>query len=150
MSNPNSGAVPGTLGARIAECREVRGWKQKKLAQEASISVTFLSEVENDRRMPGSGVVLQIANALGVSIDYLLAGRAFVSPPARSVLVPSELARAAEEHRWPFAVVEDLLKADQLVIARRSRDGVVERSEDRSKQDWIRLYHRWFEHEDHA
>jgi transcriptional regulator with XRE-family HTH domain len=150
MSNPGSGAIPATLGARIAECRDGRGWTQKKLAEEAGISITFLSEVENDRRMPGSGIVLQIASALGVSIDYLLAGRSFASPPARSVVVPSELARAAEDYRWPFAVVQDLLKADQLVIARRSRDGVVERSEDRSKQDWLKLYQRWFGHEDHA
>jgi transcriptional regulator with XRE-family HTH domain len=150
MNNPGRQGTPTTLGARIAECRESRGWTQKKLAEQAGISVTFVSEVENDRRMPGSEILLRIANALGVSIDYLLTGRSFASPPPRPVVVPPELARAAEDHRWPFAVVQDLLKAHQLVIARRSRDGVVERSEDLSKQDWYKFYGRWFGYEDHA
>jgi transcriptional regulator with XRE-family HTH domain len=46
--------VPPTLGKRIGSCRERLGWTQKRLAEEAGISVTFLSELENEKRMPGA------------------------------------------------------------------------------------------------
>jgi DNA-binding XRE family transcriptional regulator len=149
MSNPGAGMVPSTLGKRIAECRERLGWKQKKLADEAAISVTFLSELENGHRMPGSEIVLRIADVLGVSVDYLLRGQ--VGPtgagPPRPVVLPPALVEAAVQKGWSVSVARDLLKARQLVVARRSGESTAERIEHLSKNDWIDMHKRWFEHE---
>jgi transcriptional regulator with XRE-family HTH domain len=147
MNNPVPGDVPPTLGKRIAECRERLNWTQKKLADEAKISVTFLSELENDHRMPGAEIVLRIADVIGVSVDYLLRGQLNVTAPTRAVVVPPALVEAAEEQGWSFSEALDLLKAHQLVIARRSRSGISEISARLSKNDWLDMHRRWFEHE---
>ncbi len=134
--------VPGSLGRRVAKLREELRWTQKKLADQAKISVTFLSELENDRRMPGAEIVLRLAEVLGVSVDYLLTGRLDVRPPAQPLVIPAELQQAAEERHWTVAETVDLLKADQIVIARRGREGLV--SGKRSKNEWIDMHDRWF------
>lgn len=135
--------VPISMGKRIARLREEFGWTQKRLADQARISVTFLSEVENDRRMPGAEIVLRIAEALRVSVDYLLTGRLDARAPAQPLVIPSELQQAAEDQRWTVAETVDMLKANQLVIARRGRDGLP--ADGRlTKQDWIDMHERWF------
>lgn len=137
--------TPSTLGARIADCRESLGWTQKRLADAAGISVTFLSEVENDRRKPGSDVLLSLAEALGASIDYLLRGSAERSSPQPSLVIPSELAQAAEERGWSFAVASSLYKTHKLVIAARNRGAAGDDKERRlPKQEWISLHKRLF------
>lgn len=136
------GTVPASLGRRVAQLREELGWTQKKLADQAGISVTFLSEVENDRRMPGAEIVLRLAEVLGVSVDYLLTGRLDARLPAQPLVIPPELQQAAEERKWTVSETVDLLKADQLVIARRGREGLTIGR--RSKDDWIEMHERWF------
>ena len=77
-----------SLGGRVRECREQRGWTQKELAGAASISVTFLSELENDHRTPGAAVVLRLSDALGVTLNYLLRGAVSERPKRRRVVLP--------------------------------------------------------------
>lgn len=138
--------TPSTLGARIADCRESLGWTQKRLADAAGISVTFLSEVENDRRKPGSDILLSLAEALGASIDYLLRGTTTErSTPQTSLVIPPELAEAAEEKGWSFAVASSLYKTHKLVVAARNRGAAGDDKERRLlKQEWISLHERLF------
>lgn len=145
MHKPPPPAVPATMGKRVAYCRERHGWTQKELAERAGLSVTFLSEIENDRRSMGSDVLLRIAEALGVSVDYLLKGEVEPARPREPLLIPSELAEAAEERRWSLGEAMDTFKANQLVIARRSRDQDADRRhKDLSKEEWIDLHDRLF------
>ena len=139
--------MPATLGQRIAECRATLGWTQKKLAERAGISVTFLSELENGHRMPGTEIALRMADALGVSIDYLLRGHVSPAPPPRPVVVPPSLALAAEERGWSFGEAVDLLKAHHIVVARRSSNRPEEKAERLTKNDWVDMHKRWFDHE---
>jgi len=137
--------IPSTLGARIADCRENLGWTQKRLADDAGISVTFLSEVENDRRKPGSDVLLSLAEALSASIDYLLRGSTERSISQASLVIPPELAEAAEEKGWSFAVASSLYKANKLVVAARNRGAAGDDKQRRLlKQEWISLHERLF------
>lgn len=119
-----------TLGERIALLREERGWTQKDLAKRARISVAFLSEIENDKRNPSTEVLLRISEALGASLDYLVTGRTDVEPTRRPLLIPAELAAAAERNGWSVGHAADLLRARGIVLERRSRDG------SRSQKDW--------------
>ena len=63
-----------TLGRRIAALRNERSLTQYALAAEADVSVTFLSELENDHRGVGVDTLNAIATVLGASLDYLVRG----------------------------------------------------------------------------
>ena len=134
--------VPASLGRRVADCREQLGWTQRALAERAGLSVTFVSEVENDRRVPGTEALLALANALGSSLDYLVKGAVATPPRSRSSLViPAELAEAAEEVRMPLPIASDLVRWVDMVVARRSRGGEVdEAGRTLSKNDWKEMY----------
>ena len=137
--------IPSTLGRRIAECRDGLGWTQKTFAEKADLSVTFVSEVENDRRTPGADALLRLAEALGVSLDYLVKGVPEAAPHPRPLVILPELAQAADEDGWSVGAVSDLLKFRQMVVARRSRVGEAD-TPDRllSKDDWREMYKRFF------
>lgn len=133
-----------TTGKRIARLREHLGIQQKELARQAGISVTYLSEIENDKRRMGSDALLRLADALGVSMDYLVRGEETASRPRQPVTVPSELWEVADEQQWSVGDTHALLKAHQIVVARRSKTS---RNDGRplTKQEWIQLYTRLFE-----
>lgn len=133
--------IPSSLGRRVADCRDRLGWTQKTLAEKAGLSVTFVSEIENDRRAPGTEALLSIANALGASLDYIVKGVSDTPPMKRPLVLPSELAEAAEEGGWSVGVAGDLLKFHQMVFARRRRTAAgddLDRELD--KNDWTELY----------
>lgn len=133
-----------TTGKRIAHLREHLGLPQKELARQAGISVTYLSEIENDKRRMGSDALLRLADALGVSMDYLVKGEETAPRPRQPVTVPSELWEVADEQQWSVGDTHALLKAHQIVVARRSKTS---RNDGRpiSKQEWVQLYRRLFE-----
>ena len=135
--------TPG-LGRRIAEQRERRGLLQKDLANQASLSVSFLSEVENERRTPGAEVLLRIGDVLGASLDYLVRGEE-LRPEPRPVTIPIALQEAAEQEHWTYAMTADLLRAQGSVLAKRTPDGRAERHlREWTKVDWIRLHQALF------
>lgn len=136
-----SSSVPPTLGRRVADCRERLGWTQKTLAEKAGLSITFLSEVENDRRAPGTQALLDLADALGASLDYLVKGIAESGSAKRALVIPPELTEAAEQGGWSVGAASDLLKFRQMVVARRSRSGEVDQTDrELKRRDWEELY----------
>lgn len=60
------------LGTRIAQRRVELRLSQKESANQAGISVTYLSELERNKRFPSARICVDIANALHVPMDYLL------------------------------------------------------------------------------
>ncbi len=65
--------VAKALGTRIRKLRQSGAKKltQEDLAEQADISVSFLSMIERGERAPHIGTLLRIAAALGVSIGEL-------------------------------------------------------------------------------
>ena len=61
-----------TLGQRIVETRERKGWKQKQLAAEAGIPIPTLNRIERGQRSIFAERVVTLAKTLGTSADYLL------------------------------------------------------------------------------
>lgn len=59
-------------GTRIAQRRVELRLSQKELANQAGISVTYLSELERNKRFPSARICVDIANTLHVPMDYLL------------------------------------------------------------------------------
>ena len=63
-----------TVGSRIREARESKGWTQDDLAQRLSTSRTLVSSWEGDKTIPRGGTRLKIANAMDVSTEWLRVG----------------------------------------------------------------------------
>lgn len=60
-----------TIGQRIKHARKANNMSLRNLAEKAEISAMAISKYERDMDMPSSGVLLRLAQALGVSIDFL-------------------------------------------------------------------------------
>lgn len=109
-----------TTGERIREVREKRNLTQEELAKKAEISKGFLSDVENNKRNIGSQGLLRIANELGASVDYLLAGRVIENVESEQIIIPQELSQAAEDLKLSYSETLDLVKTFNSAVARRS------------------------------
>lgn len=67
--------APRTFGDRMRLEREAQGWSKRALARHSQVDIGWISRVENGERHNFSwAVAIRIAEALGVSLDYL-AGR---------------------------------------------------------------------------
>jgi transcriptional regulator with XRE-family HTH domain len=126
-----------TIGTRVRYLREARGWTQERLAQEAGLSKSFVSEVEHDRRNPSAEKLLEIANVLGASLDFIMKGegRTEEGPPT-PITIPRELAAAAEDEHWPYRHVVAVLDAWHSLVARRNAEGRPQMT----KKAWIDFY----------
>lgn len=128
-----------TLGERIKSLRRSLDWTQDGLAQEAKISKSFLSEIENDKANISGDNLLKIANALNVSLDYLMKGE---SPTGEKkpqpVEIPPGLSDLAERKGLTYKQTLTLLSAHQSLVARRSDKGKV----DMDERTWEEFYKR--------
>lgn len=114
------------VGDRIKQRRLELRWTQDQLAQKAGISKSFLSDLENGKRSVSADNLLDVARVLGVSLDYLMTGKAVESPVAE-VPVPASLARFAAEERLSFRQTLMLLDMQKQIVAHRSakkKDGL--------------------------
>lgn len=62
------------LGARIAALRREAGMNQAELAKKLKISASAVGMYEQGRREPSADMLVTIAEAFHVSVDYLLTG----------------------------------------------------------------------------
>lgn len=68
------------LADRISRLRRARGWKQKELAAKIGSSLHQVSKMEHGPYVPRAFTLLRLAEALGVTVDFLLTGRMTRSP----------------------------------------------------------------------
>lgn len=125
-----------TVGDRIKQIRKKRGLTQNQLCQKAKISKGFLSDVENGKRNISSQKLLEVSNALGASIDYLLKGEVQEDSKSSSVTIPPELSEAAEQCGWAYSEILDLLAAEGSIVARRS----TREKKELSAKEWKKLF----------
>lgn len=61
------------IGLRIREARKAQNWSQGELAQHAGLKNTaHISHIETGKKKPPLATIVCIANALSVSVDWLL------------------------------------------------------------------------------
>ena len=58
------------IGNRIKKARNAMGLNQRKLAEMANISAMAISKYERDESVPSSSVLMSLAEALGVRVEY--------------------------------------------------------------------------------
>ncbi|NPV93468.1 MAG: helix-turn-helix transcriptional regulator [Firmicutes bacterium] len=61
------------LGTRIREERKRAHLTQEQLAEKVGCNESYIGQVERGEKNPSLEVVVRIANALNVTVDYLLA-----------------------------------------------------------------------------
>ena len=66
------GLAPMVLGQRIKQLRKEAGWSQGELGERIGTDSQRVSRYENGRITPSVDALVRIAEALDVSVDYLL------------------------------------------------------------------------------
>ena len=61
-----------TFGKKIRTRREELGYTQVELAQKMQTSQPYISRLEKDSFNPSMSMIINIATALNISVDYLL------------------------------------------------------------------------------
>ncbi|MBE6648758.1 MAG: helix-turn-helix transcriptional regulator [Ruminococcaceae bacterium] len=61
-----------SIGKRIKELRVAKGWTQAKLAEESGIEPSNISHIERAATKLSLPTLINIANALGVTIDEIV------------------------------------------------------------------------------
>ena len=132
-----------TVGQRINYVRTQQGLTLERLAQQAGLSKSFLWEVEQDRSGISGKRLLQVADALSASIEYLLRGGSTVeTEKLRSIEIPTELSEVAQELGLSYQQTLALLQVDRTIVAYRSG----KRRGRKNKEDWRSLYRDLSEH----
>src|SRR3954454_10015008 len=93
-SLPMPSEQPSRFGALIRQLRDARGWTQEKLAREADITVTSVSNVERGATKPNAETVEKLAAAFGLEpgdLDPWPLGACEIPP--RPPLLPSRIDR---------------------------------------------------------
>lgn len=68
------------LGTRIREERMKLRLTQEQLAEAAEVNESYIGQVERGEKNPSLETVVSVANALGVTVDYLLQEEVQVRP----------------------------------------------------------------------
>jgi len=61
-----------SIGERIRAARRIAGLSQEKLRLKVGVTKQSISKYENDKAVPGSAVLLRIARAVDVQVDFFL------------------------------------------------------------------------------
>ena len=100
-----AGSDPG-IGARVRRYRQDRGMSLTELANQAGVSKSHLSVIENGTgSRPGARVLYALSTALGVTLADLL-GRTL--RPAEPVDIPPSLLEFAAQQQLPETDVQML------------------------------------------
>lgn len=100
-------------GIRIRQARENASMKSIDLAAELGISETQMSRIENGSSGCTVGTLIQIADVLGVSVDFLLSRNIDNAPSPK----PSELygLRKEIDQKLNSITVSQMSKVNQMI-----------------------------------
>ncbi|MBA55197.1 MAG: transcriptional regulator [Pseudomonadales bacterium] len=108
------------FGARLKGLRKQKNWSQKELAALVDIRFQQLNKYESGLNIPPAGMLIKLADALNVSVDYLLTGNVDEAEPlANSRLFRrfQELEAMAQEDQETVIKVIDAMIAKQRIAS---------------------------------
>jgi transcriptional regulator with XRE-family HTH domain len=97
---------PTQIGDRLRSARQSMSLSLRALGELTGFSASFLSQVELGQTMPSLGSLQRIAEALGLTVAYLLAQDSSASAVIRKA------GREALRSEWSKATVEPLVSAN--------------------------------------
>lgn len=112
MRHENSTINHRQIGKRIKEIREQNNLSQAELAEATNLSVSYISHVENAKRKASLESVLRIVNALGITVDELLAGVQLHNPTSYQTDIDLLMAECSEkEKRFVYEIIKASIEA---------------------------------------
>lgn len=123
MAKAEREAKLGPIGRRVRERREEIDLTQEQLADRASVSKSFISEVENGATAASGLVYLRLAQALDVPVQWVLTGESDEPRETGPVTVPPHVSKIADEMGWSHRRTLDVAAAIGAIVARRTHDG---------------------------
>jgi transcriptional regulator with XRE-family HTH domain len=143
--SPTGGSEGAGIGARLRAARERRGWSREALAFHADLSWSAIAQIESGRRKNVRPQTLAaLAEALGVTIDYLVHG---VSP--KSAMLEHRVLLYETDQEFVNAVVpflrEGIERSEALLVVtantridllREQLDSDAERVEFLDREGW--------------
>jgi transcriptional regulator with XRE-family HTH domain len=119
--------APKDIADRISRLRRSRGWKQKELAAKIGSSLFQVSKMERGRYVPRASTLVRLADALEVTVDFLLTGRRPRAPQAQGDPRLRErlaaLEQLPEQQRDSLVLFLDALLAVHCHVQRQSGSG---------------------------
>lgn len=108
-----------SLGDRVRSARVAAGWSLRELAKRLHKTPSYLSDIENDRRVPSEETLRDLATILGLDFDELMAAAGRFGEEAdrymREHPTAGVLMRRLSQHNLNRSALEALLKqAEQL------------------------------------
>ena len=119
------------FGKRLKELRKQKAWTQKQLASKVEIRLSQLNKYESGLHTPPPEKLIELADILGTTVDYLLTGN-------RDEAVPLHSTRLLDRFRALEAFQADDQEAvirliDAMIIKQRLQ-GVVDLSSNQARQ----------------
>jgi transcriptional regulator with XRE-family HTH domain len=112
MGHENSTINHRQIGKRIKEIREQNNLSQAELAEATDLSVSYISHLENAKRKASLESVLRIVNALGITVDELLAGVQLHNPTSYQTDIDLLMAECSEkEKRFVYEIIKASIEA---------------------------------------
>ncbi|MDJ0948816.1 MAG: XRE family transcriptional regulator [Alphaproteobacteria bacterium] len=74
-SSPTVSSGARSLGARVRELRQARGWTLEAAAQKTGVSRASLSKIEHDQMSPTFDALQKLASGFGIDLTELVANR---------------------------------------------------------------------------
>jgi transcriptional regulator with XRE-family HTH domain len=95
------------IGSQIRELRKIKGFTLQQMADQVSVSIGFMSQIERNRSKLPIGLLKKISDVLGVHMNWFFAGNVNGPPEERDFIV-----RAGNRRRMSFTgtgISEELL-----------------------------------------
>lgn len=106
--------MPQKIGKKIRELRAKNEMTQQELADLVGCAVTTVSGWENrDTRSPGKRLLLKVANALGVSVEYLINDQEITERKDHKCLLPMYGQWETDGFNWENAPPEEFIEVTE-------------------------------------
>ena len=100
------------IGYRIKEVREQNHISQAQLAEMTDLSISYISHIENAKRKASLESIIRIVNALGITVDELLAGVQMNNPTAYQTDIDILMENCSEnEKRFIYELIKAILES---------------------------------------
>jgi len=102
-----------SIGNRIKEIRTAKGWTQAKLAEESGVEPSNISHIERAATKLSLPTMVNIANALGVTLDEIAYGSLVKSSHVSVRMIDDILSDCSQEELKSLA---EVLKTTKSVL----------------------------------
>ncbi|WP_423147907.1 helix-turn-helix domain-containing protein [Rubrolithibacter danxiaensis] len=99
------------IGERITQLRKAKNWSQDDLAKEIEASRVMIGKYERGDNLPSIEVIVKLAKAFEVSVDFLLGEGMNAAYDKETVKRLDELETLpAEEKQWVFHYIDLIIR----------------------------------------